>query len=177
MKRITSLILVFVSLTLVINTSCKNNEATAQLEKYQAELSKLEDNKALAERWHTDLAINRNWKVAEEILAPDIVVHMPGGVEVKGIEEVKGFNTMYAAMENLKINHHEIIAEGNYVFLRWDLSFDNNVDFMGIPPTGKRITDIGGIDQFLIENGKIKEFWQFYDELGFMKKLGVIPTE
>ena len=28
-----------------------------------------------------------------------------------------------------------------------------------------------------IKDGKIKEFWQFYDELGFMKQLGVIPSE
>ncbi|MFO7671902.1 MAG: ester cyclase [Bacteroidales bacterium] len=177
MKRITLLILVLVSLTLIINSSCQNDEATAQLEEYKAELQNLEDNKALAERWHTDLGIDRNWEVAEEILAPDIIIHMPGGGEVKGIDEAKGFDAMYAAMENAKINHYEVVAEGDYVFLRWDLSFDNTIDFMGIPATGKRITDVGGIDQFLIENGKIKEFWQFFDELGFMKKLGAIPSE
>jgi len=33
------------------------------------------------------------------------------------------------------------------------------------------------MDLFLIKDGKIKEFWQFYDELGFMKQLGVIPSE
>jgi len=102
---------------------------------------------------------------------------MPGGVDIRGIEGAKSLDAMYTAMKNPKINHYEIVAEGDYVFLRWDLSFDNTVDLMGIPATGNRISNIGGMDQFLIKDGKIKEFWQFYDEMGFMKQLGVIPSE
>jgi len=177
MKRITSLILLLVSLTLIINSSCQDDDAAAQLEAYKAEMQKLEDNKALAERWHTDLGLDRNWEVADEILDPDIVLHMPDGSEFKGIDAVKGFDAMYAAMIKPELNHYEIVAEGDYVFIRWDMAFDNTVDFMGIPATGNRIAEVGGMDEFLIENGKIKEFWQFYDELGFMKKLEAIPSE
>lgn len=138
---------------------------------------KLEDNKVLAERWHSDLGIDRKWEVADEILAPDIVLHLPGMEDIKGIDGAKSMDALYAAMKNPKLNHYEIAAEGNHVFVRWDMSFDNTVDFMGIPATGKRITGVGGIDLFLIKDGKIKEFWQFYDEMGFMKQLGVIPSE
>ena len=177
MKRSTLVLLVFVSLALIMNTSCQDKKALAQLEEQKAELQKLADNKVLAERWHNDLGIDRKWEVADEILAPDIVLHMPGMGEAKGIDAVKGFDAMYAAMKNPELNHYEIIAEGDYVFIRWDMAFDNTVELMGIPPTGKRITGVGGMDLFFIKDGKIKEFWQFYDELGFMKQLGVIPSE
>ena len=177
MKRITLVLLGLVSLAIIMNTSCQDKKALAQLEEQKAELEKLEKNKAIAERWHYDLGIDRKWELADEILAPDIVMHLPGMGDIKGIDGVKSLDEMYAAMKNPKINHYEIVAEGDYVFLRWDMSFDNTVDLMGIPATGKRISDIGGMDLFLIKDGKIKEFWQFYDELGFMKQLGVIPSE
>lgn len=177
MKRITLVLLGLVSLAFILNTSCQDKKALAQLEEQKAILEKLEKNKAIAERWQYDLGIDRKWEVADEILAPDIVMHLPGMENIKGIDEVKSLDAMYAAMKNTKINHYEIVAEGDYVFLRWEMSFDNTVDLMGIPATGKRISNIGGMDQFLIKDGKIKEFWQFYDEMGFMKQLGVIPSE
>ncbi len=42
-----------------------------------------------------------------------------------------------------------------YVMIRWDMAFDHTQDLMGIPATGKRITDLHGIDLLRIESGKI----------------------
>ena len=176
MKRIT-LLIVFVSLAMIMNTFCQDINSLTQLEELKAGLQQLEKNKAIAERWHSDLGIDRKWELADEILAPDIVLHLPGMKDIKGIDGAKSLDEIYANMKNAKINHYEIVAEGDFVFLRWDMSFDNTVDLMGIPATGKRISNIGGMDLFLIRDSKIKEFWQFYDELGFMKQLGVIPSE
>jgi predicted ester cyclase len=78
---------------------------------------------------------------------------------------------------NAELNHYEIIAEGDYVMIRWDWSFDNTKDIMGIPATGKRISEIKGIDLFRIENGKISEFWQYFNEMSFMQQMGAIPAE
>ena len=177
MKRITTILLIIASLTLILTCSCQNDKATAQLEEYKAALKKSEANKAVAERFHNDLSLQRKWELADEFLAADIVLHVPGTGDMKGIEAIKSFDEMYASMKNAEINHHEIIAEGDYVFIRWDMAFDNTDDLMGIPATGKRISNVGGMDLFLIKDGKIKEFWQFYDEMGFMKQLGVIPSE
>lgn len=172
-----TLYVVFVSLGLLMITSCQDKEAVAELENFKANLQQLEKNKAVAERFHYDLSLNRKWDVADEFIAPDIILHLPGMVEVNGIEALKSFDEVWASMKNPTINHYEIIAEGDYVFIRWDMAFDNTVDFMGIPATGEHISDIGGMDLFLIKDGKIKEFWQFYDELEFMKQLGAIPSE
>jgi len=177
MKRITLLSLLLAALAILLSTSCQDKEALAQLEEYKSGLKKLESNKTLAERFHNDLSLERKWAVADEILATDIVLHLPGMTDIEGIDAVKSFDEMYASMKNSKINHYEIIAEGDYVFIRWDMAFDNSVDIMGIPATGKRISDVGGMDLFLIKDGKIKEFWQFYDEMEFMRQLGVIPSE
>jgi predicted ester cyclase len=170
-------LLSMLTILLFLGVSCNTCPEKEELDKMKAQEQVEEQNKELAERWHSDLGLNRKWEVADEILAADIVLHMPGMEELKGIDAVKSFDEMYAAFKNGEVNHYEIVAEGDYVFIRWDLSFDNTVDLMGIPATGKRISGVGGMDQFLIKDGKIQEFWQFYDEMGFMKQLGVIPSE
>lgn len=173
MKKI---VLVIVTLTLIIGNSCQDKTATAELEKQKAQLQLEEQNKALAERWHYDLSVDRNWEVADEILSPDFIIHQPTGEDMVGIEEVKQLDETWKNMPNIKINHHEIIAEGDYVFIRWDVSFDNTVDLMGIPASGNHISDIYGMDLFLIKDGKITDLWQNYDQLGFMQQMGAIPT-
>ncbi len=65
-------------------TSCHDEKTAKELEELKAELLLLEQNKSLAERWHNDLFIACNWVVAEEILAPDILVHLPTGEDIKG---------------------------------------------------------------------------------------------
>jgi predicted ester cyclase len=134
-----------VSLAIILNTSCQDNKTQAQLEEYKSELQKLDANKAIAERFHSDLFLERKWELANEFLATDIVLHLPGTGDMEGIDAVKSLDAMYASMKNSKINHYEIVAEGDYVVIRWDMSFDNTVDLMGIPATGKRISNIGGM--------------------------------
>lgn len=131
----------------------------------------VEQNKALAERWHYDFCLKTNLAVADEILTPDIKFHSNGN-DIIGIEQIKMWLQSMGDQTNLKINHLQITAEDNLVMILWDASFDNVGDFMGIPATGKNIK-YGGIDLFLIMNGKIKEVWQYFDQLGFMQQLGM----
>ena len=47
-------------------------------------------------------------------------------------------------------------------------------ELAGIPATGKRVEVLGmGIDYF--SGDKIAESWEFYDIMGLMQQLGVIP--
>ena len=170
-------VLVILTLALIIAYSCQDQTALVELEKFKAQSELEEQNKVIAQRFHYDLALERNWEAADEILSPDIIIHYPAGEDVKGIDQVKGFDEMYKNMPNLKINHYEVIAEGDYVFIRWDISFDNTVDLMGIPATGNHISGVYGMDLFIIKDGKITDFWQNYDELSWLKQMGVIPSQ
>ena len=169
-------LLVIVTLILFIGYSCQDEAAMAELEKQKVQLELQEQNKALAERWHQDLTIERNWEVVEEILATDFVIHNPGAEDMKGLAEVKMLDESWKNMPNIKINNHEIIAEGDYVLIRWDVSFDHTLDLMGIPASGNHISGIYGMDLFLIKDGRITDLWQSWDQLGFMQQMGAIPA-
>lgn len=130
-----------------------------------------EQNQQLAERWHNDLFIRCNWKVAEEILAPNIIVHRPSGEDLKGLEQVRNLEAIAKNYIHPEINHHEIITEGDYVMIRWDMTFDHTKDLMGIPASGKQKLNLHGIDLIRIENSKIAELWQYYGEMAYMHQL------
>ena len=46
---------------------------------------------------------------------------------------------------------------------------------MGIPATEKSIT-VGGIAIFRVENGKVEELREVFDEMSMMQQLGMIPA-
>lgn len=48
-------------------------------------------------------------------------------------------------------------------------------DLQGIAPTGKQVTATGAVI-LRFAGGKIVEEWDFFDELGMMQQLGVIPA-
>jgi len=49
-------------------------------------------------------------------------------------------------------------------------------EFLGVPPTGKRVA-IEVIDILRIVDGKITDHWDLIDQLGLLRQLGVIPPE
>jgi steroid delta-isomerase-like uncharacterized protein len=65
--------------------------------------------------------------------------------------------------------------ESQMVVTRWTATGTHLGYFMGIAPTGKRLT-VTGIAIHRIASGQIVEEWQEWDTLGLMQQLGVVPT-
>ena len=74
-------------------------------------------------------------------------------------------------------DYHETIedkiAEDNKVWVRIKATGTHTGEFMGIVPTGKKITMMFA-DMFRIVNGKIVEYWEVRDQLDYNKQLGLI---
>jgi predicted ester cyclase len=66
----------------------------------------------------------------------------------------------------------DLIAEGDKVVCRFTASGTHQGEFMGIPPTEKRVT-IMKIHIYRIIGGKIVECWGLFDQMGLMQQLGV----
>ena len=161
-----------IAVTLLVAVSCKDAATEAELKSFKDQAALEESNKAVAERWHHDLSLARNWDVAEEILAPDIILYNPdGSIMAQGIEAIKGFDEVWKRLENGEVEHHRIIAEGDWVMILWDMAFDHNQELFGMPATGNRVSGVYGIDLFLVKDGKIKELWQYYDQMGLMNQM------
>jgi steroid delta-isomerase-like uncharacterized protein len=133
-----------------------------------------EDNKALVRRGFE--AVNqKKLAVFDELLNPDVVLHN-ASTTVQGLEGYKQFLSMLiTAFPDLQFTIEDMIAEGDFVVVRYTTRSTHQGNFMGIPPTGKQVSGTGiFIDR--IVNGKAVEQWINSDTLGLLQQLGVIPT-
>ena len=133
-----------------------------------------EENKALA---------RRSWESVEasdtlgEVYASDVVWHMPDQ-EVRGIEEAKQFVDMFkSAFPDMHATVEDVVAEGDKVVTRVTLrgTHQGEVEEFG-PSTGKQV-EIEGITIHRIEDGKIAEEWNSYDNLSMMQQLGLAAAQ
>jgi hypothetical protein len=67
------------------------------------------------------------------------------------------------------------VADGDGVAFRYSATGTNNGDFQGIPASGKSI-DLTGHQMLRVSGGKIQEAWGYWDTLGLLQQLGIIPA-
>jgi len=106
---------------------------------------------------------------------PDCTYHSSATGELKGEAFRKFFTTAMAAFPDFRVTVQDQIAEGDKVVTRYVMTGTHNGEFMGVAPTGKRIT-ITGLCLDRIVKGKIVEEWDEWDALSMMRQLGLAPT-
>ncbi|MDI9248315.1 ester cyclase [Stenotrophomonas sp. RS-48] len=128
--------------------------------------NKLEENKAIVERWFKAFwGSPADLSVIEELLAPNGLVHYPMHGPIRGHQAVRKMMTEFReAFPDLNFwGTSPLIAEGDYVVGRWDGGGTHTGPaFSDLPvgslpeASGKKIR-FTGTSVFRIENGKIVE--------------------
>ena len=133
-----------------------------------------EQNEAVGHRWHLEVVQEGNTGLADQILNPDVLIHV-NGQESRGVDAAKQLATaLKTAFPDIRITHHEAIVSGDRVAIRWTSDQTHGGDYFGTPASGKRI-QIEGLDLFHIRDGKIAEMWIEFDNLGILQQMGAIP--
>ena len=135
-----------------------------------------EEDKALARRVIEELFNRGNLEAADELIAPDYILHDPASPEeVRGPEGFKRFVGVFrTAFPNLHVTIEEQIAEGDKMVTRYTVRGNHLGELMGLPATGKQVT-IRGCGVSRVSDGKLVETWDHYDALGLMGQIGVVP--
>ena len=118
-----------------------------------------------------------NLAAVDEIVSADLKEHenMPPGM-VPGREGLKALITaLRTGFPDGKSTIDDITADGEKVWSRATARGTNTGPFMGMPPTGKRVT-YEFLDVCRFAGGKIVEHWGVTDSLAMMQQLGVIPA-
>ena len=133
-----------------------------------------EENKAIVRRYQEILNANDldalDQVVAADISTPDIMPGMPSGIE--GARQAHKIGI--AGMPDWHVTIEDLIAEGDMVAARITMTGTHIGDFVGIPPTGRRIK-ISGMYIARIANGKIVEHRGVEDAVGLLQQLGAMP--
>lgn len=133
-----------------------------------------EQNKALMRQFFAALDTGDLEGMVAQV-TEDMVTHTPIPGIGRGREGFRGFmSVFFSAFPEQSVQVHRVIAEGDRVAVHHTHHATHGGDFLGLPPTGKRVT-VTGIEIFRIENGKIAEMWHQDDLLSLMQQLGIVP--
>ena len=137
----------------------------------------VEQNKAQFRRFVEEVFNKGNVSTIDELLAPNFVERevLPPGTP-GGREGVKQLTMMFrTAFPDFNVSLDDMIAEGDKIVVRTTWNGTQKGEFMGIPPSGKRVSfDV--IDIIRISEGKGVEHWGVMDSSAMMQQLGVIPA-
>jgi len=97
---------------------------------------------------------------------------LAGEFDVAGFKrEAEGYR---AAFPDLTPTVLGLCAEGDTVCVHWRCTGTHQKPFMGVEPTGKKIS-VEGISFDRYRNGKLVESFAQWDTLRFLQTLGIIP--
>ena len=140
-----------------------------------------DSGKELARRYFEEIFNQRDFDVADEIMADDYIEHAmapfgdsePGRVQgPKATQETAA--RLFAQYPDMQMHLEALISEGDTVAVRV-LSEGTNLGKLNgvMPPTGKRFSARQS-HWFRIENGKLAEHWATREDLPAMLQLGVV---
>jgi steroid delta-isomerase-like uncharacterized protein len=137
-----------------------------------------EESREIARRYATEFWSEGNAGLADGLLAPDYVVHDPGMPDRPGgIEGEKGvLATFRAVFPDLRFDIEDVVGEEDRGVVRWTAHGTHRGEFMGLAPTGKRMS-MAGISIYRIAGGKIVEHWGVWDTLGMLQQMGAMPAQ
>jgi steroid delta-isomerase-like uncharacterized protein len=133
------------------------------------------ENKTLVQKWFEEVWNKGRASAIDEMLAGGALVHGLGA-DLSGPGEFKQFHAAYRnAFPDIALHVDEIVAEGDLVAARWSGSATHTGDGLGVPGTGKPV-HLTGMVIVRVEQGKIAEGWNNFDQFGMLQQLGLTPT-
>jgi steroid delta-isomerase-like uncharacterized protein len=104
----------------------------------------------------------------------DVVMH--ANPDVVGIDSARAYYANYVTgFSDVTFTIKDVFGQCNKLVKYWNFKGKHTGVFFGIPPTGKTVS-IDGVTLVRMQNGKIAEERDFYDNLDFMTQLGLMPT-
>jgi steroid delta-isomerase-like uncharacterized protein len=108
----------------------------------------------------------------ERLMAPDVVDHNPIPGQVPGLEGFKQWMaSARASFPDLQGSVEDVIAEGDWVAARMTWHGTHEGDFVGVPPTNKRVA-MTAFHHVRFEGGRAVEWWGTADVFGALQQVG-----
>jgi steroid delta-isomerase-like uncharacterized protein len=136
-----------------------------------------EANAALIRRFYEELWNRWDLALVDEIIAPDLRFRGSRGVTIEGRDAfVRYVERTRAAFPDWHNRIDELIAAGERVVARLTWKGTHRGEFLGIPPSGRRVSYVGAAF-FHIQAGEIREGWVVGDTQELWRALGVLRIQ
>lgn len=135
-----------------------------------------EQSKAIVRKFIEEILNGQRVELVGELLAPDYELYFPGAPEPMNREAFPQFIAGFpAAFPDFEIAVETLIAEGDEVAVRFVLNGTHKGEFMGVPPTGRKV-EVPGHVFYRIRDGKIVEDRPIFDRALMLEQLGVMQA-
>ncbi len=128
-------------------------------------------------RRFVDFINTASQQLAEELVSPDAVFHVPGRAEPvwgpAGYLAIIGM--MRGGFPDVQWTLEQMVTEGDTVAARFTMRGTHRGAFFGVPPTGRPI-QIQAMNFYRLAGGKIVEERGQPDLLGLMQQIGAVPA-
>ena len=131
----------------------------------------LEKNKTIV-RGFIEAYNERKLNLIDDFVSPDYIDHS-NNVGREGLKQMIAIGLI--AFPDWHETIEDIIAEGNKVWVRLTYTGTHKSQFMGLTPTGKKITS-KAVDIYRIADGKLAEYWNVTDNVNIFKQVGAIEV-
>lgn len=141
----------------------------------------MKDNKHIVMRFVEELWNERKLEIADTIFDEDCQTYqLQSGAPViaapRGPAAVKAHvRSWLSGFPDLKFGVEQMFAEGDRVLSQLVMDGTQTGEWIGIPPTGKRL-NIRMITIHHIRTDKIIEDWVLVETLGLLQQLGAVPA-
>jgi steroid delta-isomerase-like uncharacterized protein len=139
-------------------------------------LAKEEHNLATVTRALEEMINTGDFSNASQRWAQDIIFHSPTGQTTRTLKEmVNELEVAHRAFPDMHLEVHEMLADGDYVAVRYTLTGTHRGEFNGIPPTGRSFKVAEMILHRFDDGGMEREMWPHIDFMGLMRQIGAMP--
>ncbi|HEY8953949.1 MAG TPA: ester cyclase [Candidatus Dormibacteraeota bacterium] len=128
----------------------------------------IDHNKALVQRFITEVFEQGRPEAIDELCADDFVRHNGGDTDREALKAAQA--RVGQALTDAKFTIDDEIGEADRVAVRLTASARQVGELMGMPASG-RSYEIGEIHIFRIRDGRIAEHWHQFDAAGMMRQL------
>ena len=132
------------------------------------------ENKALARRFIDEVYNQARPEVIDELFADDYVDHTASTEQASGPAGARQiYDVFRAAFPDLRVEVHDLVADGDLVTFRSTMSGTSQGPLMGAAPTGNPV-EVASMVFLRIRDGRFVERWEQMDLLGLMLQLGIV---
>ena len=162
-----------VAILIVFISSCGSPSDNTKTKKLLSDQEQLEKDIAMYEDTWMRFLKGDTSLVSEERFQKDVVVVTAQG-DLVGIEACKNhYMNFLNGFSDIEFTIPEVIGQGNRLVKHWNFKGTHDGNFFGIPATGSKV-NLSGTTLILMEDGKIKQEQDFFDNLDFYRQLGLM---
>jgi steroid delta-isomerase-like uncharacterized protein len=94
-----------------------------------------------------------------------------------GVDAIANYlERAFAGLPDFHMEIRSLVADGDHVFVQWQLTGTHTGPFNGLEPTGRSIT-VDGMDHFELRDGQVISNFVVFDQMQIARQLGVLPAD